>query len=118
MAIKKWNDRLFIDGQMVTEFNIDSYVTKTKEQLSSLEDYRAVITNKQGQGIQKAMVRIETIGENEYLIAEDYCQKITKENVEQLYKEVNAIRTKLLTEGLMSMPEKGCDLEDYDNDYE
>lgn len=64
------------------------------------------------------MVRIETIGGKNYLVAEDFCQEITKENAEQLYKEINAARTKLLTEGILPMPEKSKDLEDYDNDFE
>ena len=41
MAYKKWNDNLFIDGQMVMEYNIDDYITKTEEQLLVLKEHKA-----------------------------------------------------------------------------
>lgn len=44
--IKKYLDRLFIDGQLVTKDNIDSYINKTKETLSVLESYKQEITNR------------------------------------------------------------------------
>ena len=117
MAIKKWGDRLFLDGQMVTRHNVESYISKTKEQLAALEEHRKVINENDKNNID-GMIRIETIGGKDFLVAQDYCQEITKENVEDLYKEINAMRTKLLTEGMMPIQEKSKDLEDYDNDYE
>lgn len=46
-SIKKHLDRLFIDGQLVTKDNIESYIAKTKEQLSVLESYKQEIKEKE-----------------------------------------------------------------------